>query len=132
MKSTSFDQAVDKIVSRNRCYDAEAYYFVRDALDFSLERLIRQEGGMGRHLKGQELLKGVVDYALKEYGPLAWTVLSSWNIKKDIDVGHVVYNLIDEEVFSKSDSDSFHDFDQSMNMKELLEAPFKPNPSSEK
>lgn len=117
-----------QIVRRDSRYLPGAYHFLREALDFTLELVIRREGGLGRHVKGKELLEGVRDYALQEYGPLACTVLGQWGIKSGTDVGNLVFNLIDEGVFSKEDSDSIHDFEGVMNLKNALEESFKPAP----
>ena len=128
MNSSPFDQAIMQIVHRDPRYAPEAYHFLREALDFTLERVIRAEGGLGRHVKGRELLEGIRDYALQEYGPMAYTVLEQWNIKAGIDIGRIVFNLIDAEIFSKEDSDSIDDFDGVMNLKNALEQPDRPTP----
>ncbi len=131
MSPISFDQIVMQIVCRDPRYAPEAYSFIREALDFTLERVVRAEGGLGRHVKGKELLEGIRDYALQEYGPMAYTVLEQWHIKAGIDIGNIVFNLISAEVFSKEDSDTIHDFDGVMNLKNALEQPFKPTPDHE-
>jgi uncharacterized repeat protein (TIGR04138 family) len=63
-----------------------------------------------RHVTGPELLDGVRQYALKEFGPMVMTVFDSWGIRSCEDIGHMVFNLIGAGVFGKTEQDSIEDF----------------------
>jgi len=142
MKKMGFAEAVAKIMARDNRYEAEAYAFVRDALDFTIklrrknsgrEEEHRQRGGRelleGRqcsNVSGQELLEGVRQYALREFGPMVMTVFSYWGIHKCEDVGAIVFNLIGEGIFGKSDHDSISDFKNGFNFTEAFVDPFLP------
>ena len=59
---------------------------------------------------GPELLEGVRQYALKEFGPMVVTVFSYWGIRSCEDIGHMVFNLIGAGIFGKTEEDSIEDF----------------------
>ena len=63
-----------------------------------------------RHVAGPELLEGVRQYALKEFGPMVVTVFSYWGIRCCEDIGHMVFNLIGAGIFGKTEEDSIEDF----------------------
>ena len=42
---------------------------------------------------------------------MTFQVLKTWGLGKTRDIGDIVYTLIGEKVFSKSESDSIEDFD---------------------
>ena len=72
------------------------------------------------------LLTGVRDFALEQYGPLAKTVFNSWGITRCTDFGDLVFNLIDYNVFSKTDSDRREDFGEIYDFDEAFVKPFSP------
>ncbi len=61
-------------------YQREAYIFLRDALDFTTKQQKKVKGTTVRHVSGPELLEGVRQYALKEFGPMVVTVFDNWGI----------------------------------------------------
>ena len=127
MQKIGFSEAVDNITARDDRYDSEAYAFVRDALDFTIKlRKKNSKDEEQRHVSGQELLEGTRQYALKEFGPMVVTVFSYWGIHKCEDVGEIVFNLINEGIFGKSDHDSIGDFKNGFSFKEAFVEPFLP------
>jgi uncharacterized repeat protein (TIGR04138 family) len=127
MQKIGFSEAVDNITARDNRYDSEAYAFVRDALDYTIKlRKKNSKDEEQRHVSGQELLEGVRQYALKEFGPMVVTVLSYWGIHKCEDVGEIVFNLINEGIFGKSDHDCIGDFKNGFSFKEAFVEPFLP------
>jgi uncharacterized repeat protein (TIGR04138 family) len=75
---------------------------------------------------GPELLDGVRQYALKEFGPMVMTVFDSWGIHSCEDIGHMVFNLIAAGVFGKTEEDSIKDFKNVYNFEEAFVTPFAP------
>ena len=73
-----------------------------------------------------ELLEGVRQYALKEFGPLVITVFESWGIRACEDIGRMVFNLIDAGVFGKTEEDSMEDFKSVYDFQEAFVKPFAP------
>ena len=143
MKKIGFAEAVAKITARDHRYESEAYAFVRDALDFTIKLRRKGSGKEEEHrnpsprelaeglrpcsnVSGQELLEGVRQYALKEFGPMVVTVLAYWGIHKCEDVGQMVFNLIEEGIFGKSDHDTIDDFKNGFDFKEAFVEPYLP------
>jgi len=124
MADISFEEAVSRSIDRDPRFHPSAYDFVRDALHIAVKKF--RDGDDMKHVSGQELLEGVRDYALKEYGPMALTVLQLWGIRKGLDVGHIVYNLIDVGYFGRSDGDSLQDFDNGFAFDKELTRPYLP------
>lgn len=130
MQKLGFNEAVDSIIAQDNRYDAEAYAFVRDALDYTIKlRRKNNKDDTQRHVSGQELLEGVRQYALKEFGPMVVTVLSYWGIHCCEDVGNIVFNLIKKEIFGKSDRDTIDDFKNGFDFQEAFVDPFQPSRS---
>jgi uncharacterized repeat protein (TIGR04138 family) len=92
-------------------YKLEAYLFLLNGLEFYLTLL-----GEKRHVTGQELSKGLLLYAHKQFGPLARSVLRHWGINKTDDFGVMVYNMISIQVLSKQPEDSIEDFTDVANL----------------
>lgn len=126
MQAMQFEQSVVSILKRDRRFDPHAYYFLKDALDFTLKRIAEANGGQPRHVSGPELLEGYRDYALEQFGPMASTLMNEWSIRKCHDVGDMVFHLIEEQVFGKQDSDKREDFSEVFDFQESLETPFLP------
>ena len=126
MKKPLFTDALAEIVAADPRYGEEAYLFVREALDFTIKLLNKPKEGPGRHVRGAELLDGMRQYALKEYGPLAKTVLNHWGVHQCIDFGHLVFNLVQHGVLGKTDEDRLEDFAGGYDFEEAFRKPFRP------
>ncbi len=126
MQAMQFEQSVISILKRDNRFDPHAYFFLKDALDFTLKRIAESNGGEQRHVTGPELLAGYRDYALEQFGPMAATLMTEWSIRKCQDVGDMVFLLIEEQVFGKQDSDKKEDFSEAFDFQASLEEPFLP------
>jgi uncharacterized repeat protein (TIGR04138 family) len=115
-----YQEALDGVLEKDSRYSRPAYFFVQRALHFYREK----HGGEkeGGHIKGKELLMGVRELALDEFGPMARPVLNSWGLEKGEDVGEIVYNLIQAGLMSKTDEDRKEDFAGIMEFDEGLDA----------
>ncbi len=118
----SFEDAVESILAKHPEYSAEAYTFMRQALDAASEQFHKEKESP--HLNAEELYMGATAHALEEYGPLARLVLSRWGIRHSKDIGAVVYNLIEVGVFGKQEGDAREQFDHLQSLAELLDAPY--------
>jgi len=127
MQAMQFEQSVVSILKRERRFDPHAYFFLKDALDFTLKRIAEGNGGQPRHVSGPELLSGYRDFALEQFGPMASTLMNEWGVRKCQDVGDMVFHLIEEQVFGKQDSDTREDFSECFDFEEALAVPFLPN-----
>jgi uncharacterized repeat protein (TIGR04138 family) len=126
MQKIGFAEALESIVANNPRYHRDGYIFLRDALDFTTKQQKKIKGVSVRHVTGPELLDGVRQHALKEFGPMVMTVFDSWGIQSCEDVGHMVFNLIGAGVFGKTEEDSIKDFKNVYDFEEAFVRPFAP------
>ena len=126
MQKIGFAEALDSIVASDPRYQREAYIFLRDSLDFMTKQQKKAKGTTVRHVSGPELLEGVRQYALKEFGPLVVTVFDNWGIRSCEDIGHMVFNLIGAGIFGKTDQDSIEDFKSVYSFDDAFVKPFAP------
>ena len=126
MQKIGFAEALDSIVVTDPRYQREAYVFLRDSLDFTTKQQKKAKGTTVRHVSGPELLEGVRQYALKEFGPLVVTVFDNWGIRSCEDIGHMVFNLIGAGIFGKTDEDSIEDFKSVYDFNDAFVKPFAP------
>jgi len=127
MQKIGFAEALDSIVAIDPRYNSDAYVFLRDALDYTTKQQKKTKGASVRHVAGPELLEGVRQYALKEFGPMVITVLSYWGIRTCEDIGNMVFNLITAGIFGKTEEDSIDDFKNVFDFQDAFVRPFEPN-----
>ncbi len=105
------EDTIQAVRKRDRRFSRNAYYFVLDALDFTMSHLGREaKTGEDRHVGGRELLIGIKEYAADQFGPMAELVFERWGVRAPSDFGEIVFNLIDAELLSRRPSDSRLDF----------------------
>ena len=100
---------LDELVRNDSRYAYEAYEFLFQALAFTQRQLGRNppEGAVEQehHVSGPELLAGVRDLGLQEFGLMARTVFRMWGVNSTADFGEIVFNLIEAGLMSKTDDD---------------------------
>lgn len=114
------------LVAADQRYHREAYLFLRDGLEYTQRILKREVGSKTRHISGQELLEGLREHALKEYGPMARTVLGEWGIHRTEDFGEIVFNMVEHGILSKTEKDSRADFRGGYDFEQAFRDPFLP------
>ncbi len=126
MQNVSFTEALDAVTNRDTRYDREAYTFLRDALEFTLKKRRKAHKDEPTDVPASELLEGFRLYALKECGPMASLVLGSWGVHSCEDIGNLVFNLVEANVFSKTDRDTMGEFQGGFDFDQAFLAPFRP------
>ncbi|MEO0452610.1 MAG: Minf_1886 family protein [Verrucomicrobiota bacterium] len=126
MQKHNFDQIVEEICKSDSTYDAAAYAFVREGLDHTLSKMKRQRQSSEKHVSGPELLDGLRQYTLEEFGPLGRMVLNDWGIQRCRDFGTIVFKLIEFNVLGRNESDTIDDFTEIYTFEEAFETPFRP------
>src|SRR6476659_6148414 len=126
MQKIGFAETLESVVGSDPRYQRDGYIFLRDALDFTTKQQKKVKGVSVRHVTGPELLDGVRQYALKEFGPLVMTVFDNWGIHSCEDIGNMVFNLIGAGVFGKTEEDSIEDFKNVYDFGEAFVKPFAP------
>ena len=125
----------DQVKQRCAGFPPQAFAFVQEGLRFTVERLfdIEQEDLDGiddafgespaQHVSGQQLCLGLRDFAIKQYGQLARTVLQRWGIRSTDDFGRIVFLLVEAGLMSKTDDDSLMDFSRVFDFEEAFGEP---------
>lgn len=126
MAKINFAEVVEQICEKDTRYAADAYHFVQEGLNHTLKSLKRGGQHAHRHVSGQELLSGLRDFALKEYGPMSKAVLNEWGIRTTDDFGQVVFNLVNSSVLGKNENDSPNDFKNVFTFDDAFVKPFAP------
>jgi uncharacterized repeat protein (TIGR04138 family) len=129
MSDLSFTEIVELICKEDSRFDRKAYEFVRQGLDYTVKGIKKKDAtraARSQHVAGAELLNGLRTYALEQFGPLAKTVLNEWGITRCADFGDIVFNLIEYNVFSKTDNDRREDFAEVFDFDEAFVKPFRP------
>ena len=126
MQEINFDEAVDSILAKDARFARDAYAFVREALDFTQKLAGKEARGAIRHVSGQELLDGIRQFALQQYGPMTMTVLEEWGVKNSRDFGDIVFNMVEISLLAKTDKDSRDDFQNGYDFTDAFRKPFWP------
>jgi len=122
MKNPGPTDPLQEVLLRDPRYVAEAYAFVRAGLDFTVRRLKKT-----RHVSGGELLDGIREFALGEFGPMTKTILAEWGITSTEDVGEIVFNMVESGLLGKTDKDSRADFAAGYDFDQAFRKPFQPS-----
>lgn len=101
----NFLEQIERILKKNRQYKFEAYSFVMSSLHYTVTKLAKP-----RHVTAVELLDGIRQYALEQFGPMARTVLNYWGIYETEDFGKIVFALVEVGVLRKQPEDKPEDF----------------------
>ena len=125
MQEASFEETLELIRAKDPRYAQDAYLFLREALDHT-QKSIRDTRGRVRHVTGQELLQGIRDYALTQFGPMTITVLEEWGVRHCQDFGELVFNMVDAGLLAKTENDSRADFQGGYDFDDAFRKPFRP------
>jgi uncharacterized repeat protein (TIGR04138 family) len=126
MSKVPFEQSVAKAVARDPRYAADAYTFLKEALDLTIRSQKKVRGRDPGHVSGAELCAGVRDHALQQFGPMVPTIFETWGLRTTRDIGEMVFNLINAGAFSKSDADKVEDFENIYDFHDAFVKPFLP------
>ena len=129
VQDLDFAEVVDLICKEDTRYDKAAYFFVRQGLDHTVSTLKKNDPSRAQrsqHVTGRELLEGLRAHALEQFGPLTKTVLESWGVSRCSDFGEIVFNLIEYNIFSKTENDRREDFANIYDFDEAFVKPFQP------
>jgi len=126
MQEINFDEAVEMILAKDSRYSRDAYAFVRESLDFTQKTIGKENRGQVRHITGQELLDGIRQFALAQFGPMVVTVLEEWGIHNSRDFGEIVFNMVEIELLAKTEKDNRDDFNNGYDFTDAFRKPFWP------
>jgi len=109
------------LLEADRRYDPEAYNFLYEALDYTLNNVVSPRGRQSQHVTGQELLEGIRRFSIEQFGCLAKPVLENWGVHATSDFGEMVFNLVSQDLMGKQDSDSKDDFRDVYDFREVFD-----------
>jgi uncharacterized repeat protein (TIGR04138 family) len=117
-----------ELVQTDPRYAYEAYEFLFSALAHTQKLLgrvppLEPSGGEPQqdyHVSGRQLLEGVRDLALREFGLMARTVFRVWGINRTDDFGEIVFRLVEADLMSKTPKDSRDDFHEVYDLDKAL------------
>ena len=125
MRDEQFTTTVEKIITNDPRFSEEAYEFISDAVIYTSHQ-IQAAGDVKRHISGQELLEGIKDFAIIQFGPLAKDVLESWGIHDSMSIGCIVFNMVDHQLLGSTEEDSIDDFKDGFDFDTAFSSPFRP------
>jgi uncharacterized repeat protein (TIGR04138 family) len=130
MQQVSFEEVLEIILSKDARYHRDAYFFLREALDHTHTAMGKEtRSGQNRHVTPAQLLEGIREFALEQYGPMALTVLAEWNIRSCKDFGEIVFIMVEHSLLAKTEKDSREDFEGGYDFYEAFRKPFLPQSS---
>ncbi len=129
---STYQARIADLVQRDPRYAYEAYEFVFAALSFTQERLGRtpdehaaETPGPENHVSGRELLEGIRQLAVREFGLMARVVFRLWGVRRTDDFGEIVFNLVQEKLMSTTEQDTREDFHEVYNLDQDLIRDFR-------
>jgi len=126
MPQRSLEETIEEILAQEPRYHRDAYFFLREALDYTQRAISKANKGQPRHVTGQELLAGIRAYALEAYGPMALSLLHEWGLRGCEDFGELVFTLVEHRVLDKTERDSRADFQGGYDFEEAFHKPYLP------
>lgn len=126
MQEVRFEEALEQILATDARYHRDAYHFLREALDFTQKIVARENADRMRHVTGQELLDGIRQFALNQFGPMTPTVFAEWGITECRDFGNLVFNMVEIGLLAKTQEDSRADFEGGYSFDDAFRAPYLP------
>jgi uncharacterized repeat protein (TIGR04138 family) len=115
-----------EVARRDPRYAYEAYEFLFEALAHTQKMVgraaepTRSDAPAENHVSGRELCAGAADLARREFGRMARVVFRLWGIDRTDDIGEIVFNLIDANLLSRTDSDQRSDFHALFDLDDVL------------
>lgn len=127
MKVSGFNEAVISAVEKDARFRPEGYQFLRDSLEATIKKRTKgKQPQVSQHVTAVELLEGFRKLALKEFGPMATTVLEYWGIQSCSDIGKMVFYLVEAGAFGRTEEDNLEGFEQGFDFHEAFVTPFLP------
>ncbi|HMP00984.1 MAG TPA: hypothetical protein PKD86_13320 [Gemmatales bacterium] len=115
---------LEAVLEHDARYPREAYDFLLEALAYTQRRLGRapdaEQAGAADHVSARELLEGIRDHAVAEFGLMAPTVFRQWGVERTGDIGNLVFNLIAVEALACRPEERREDFEDVFDLNEEL------------
>ena len=111
MAYLGLEEQIQEVRTKDPRYRREAYFFLLEALDYTIDSLGRYDlDGEERHVGPREYLEGIREYAILRFGPLAGLVLRKWGVRSTADIGEIVFNMVECGLLHSRPQDRKEDF----------------------
>lgn len=127
MQEVTFEETLEQILAKDPRYQRDAYLFLREALDYTQKLVGKENSSKVRHVTGQELLDGIRQFALEQFGPMTLTVFEEWGVRNCSDFGELVFNMLEIGLLAKTEKDSRADFQGGYDFEDAFRKPFLPS-----
>lgn len=117
--SERLERSIEELARQDRRYPPQAYMLVFEGLEVALAKLPAR-----RHVTPRELVDGVREAALKQWGLLARTVLESWNVRTTGEIGDLVFNLIERKLLVAGTDDNRTQFEDAFEFQDGFDRAF--------
>ena len=107
------------ILAKDDRYHPYAYVFLSEIVN----RLMEKSGG--KHVSGEEVLEEFKEFALDQFGPLSYTVLTEWGVKACEDIGEMMFNLCDSGRIGRNEDDQPESFSGGYDFEETFLGPYR-------
>ena len=104
------------IIAHDDRYNPRAYALLADVIRYL------NEGG--HHATSQEILDDFRLRTLDLYGPMSYTVLRAWGVKRTEDIGEMMSNFVESRRVRQDENDSLEDFANGFDFREAFLMPF--------
>ncbi len=129
MNKQQYREKLALLLAEDDRYPMAAYHFVADAVSYTVKKQESVvESAKNAHISGRELLEGIKEYALGQFGPLALDVLHDWHIQQTEDFGQIVFNMVRHNLLGASEHDSMVDFTGGYDFRHAFLRPFAAEP----
>ena len=115
-----FEKILEQIQEKDSRYKEDAYLFVMEALSYTQKRF-----KVDRHVTGEEMLVGLRELLMNKFGPLTMAVLEFWGIKNTEDFGHVIFNLVENNILTKTEEDDIGIFRNAYNFEQVFKEGYR-------
>lgn len=105
------------IVAKDARYDARAYALLMDVIHYL--------GEGDRHMSGEDILDEFKERALDQYGPMTYTVLREWGVKRCEDIGEMMFNLVESRRIGRDEGDTPEAFVGGYDFREAFLGPYE-------
>ncbi len=121
-------KTLEQVVSECGRYPIEAFEFVRMGLNHTVQRVHGDstKADESHHVSGQQLCRGLRDFALARYGVMTHAVLNHWHIYRTQDFGRIVFAMVDNKLMQKTDEDNIRDFDDVFDFRSAFDPQKRP------
>jgi len=120
--TSDFLEQIERLAETDGRYRKEAYLFIYDALQHTVTKLGKTNLPRDqRHITGRDLLQGISEYGLDQFGPLTRSVFAHWGVNSTRDFGEMVFQLVDAKLMSKTEQDRLEDFTDVYDLDEELD-----------